>query len=105
MTNVLQHLGLQITNILVPPGLVLRGLVLPLLHLELTQLGGEVHQSYGDHLRLPLQTQSGAQTVVDEGPGHLNHLVQLGLVSLQTLGIPEDGGVGMIHLQVELYCL
>ena len=51
--------------------LVLLGLVLPVLHLELAQLGGQVHEGDRDHLRLPLEAQGGAETVVHEGPGHL----------------------------------
>ena len=62
----------------------------------------EVHQSYGHDLRLPLQAECRAKTVIHEGPGHLDHLMQLGVVSLQTLGVLQEGRVGMVHLQVEL---
>ena len=62
----------------------------------------QVHQSYGYNLRLPLETERRAEAVIDEGPGHLNHLVKLGLVALQTLGVLQQWGVGVVHLQVEL---
>ena len=35
---------------------------MPLLDLELGQLGGEVHDGDGDDLRLPQKTKCGAQT-------------------------------------------
>ena len=62
MTNILENIRLQVPDMLVPPVLVLRSPVLPVPHLELAQLGGEVHEGDGDHLGLPLQAQGSALT-------------------------------------------
>ena len=90
MTNILENICLKVPDVLVPPVLVLRRPVLPVPDLELAELGGQVHESDGDHLRLPLQAQGGAQTVIDKSPGHLNHLLQFRFVSFQTLCIFQN---------------
>ena len=80
--------------------LVLLSLVLPVLHLKLAQLGRQVHEGDRDHLQtkdsrmmrwthlwFPLEAQGGTEAVIDESPRHLDHLLQFGFVTLQTLGV------------------
>ena len=40
-----------------------------------------MHDCDGDDFGLPLQAERGAEAVVDKGPGHLDHFLQLVLVS------------------------
>ena len=51
-----------------------------------------------------LETERGAERVVDERPRHLNHLLQLRGVALvlQALGVLDQTAVRVVHLQVEL---
>ena len=98
MADVVQHVRLQVLDVLVPPVPVPVPPVVPVPDLELGQLGRQVHEGYGHDLGLPLQAQRGAEAVVDEGPRHLHHLLQLGLVALQALGVLDQGGVGVVNL-------
>jgi len=102
VADILQHLRLQILDILVPPVLVVWQSALPVLHLKLAELCCQVHQGYGYHLWFPLKAECCAQTVIYKCPGHLHHLLQLWLVTLQALGIFQKRGVGVINLQVKL---
>lgn len=105
MTNIFQDLGFKVSNIEVPPVPVLICFPLPVLHLKLTQLGSQVHQSNCNNLWFPLKAQGGAETVVHKCPRHLNHLLKLRLVSLQALCILKKGRVGMVYLEIEFDCL
>ena len=62
MTNFLEVGGLQIFNELIPPVVMVRLAIGPILDLELGQLDGQVHDSNRDDLGLPLETQRGAET-------------------------------------------
>ena len=55
--------------------------ICPVPDFELGQLDSQVHDGNCNDFRLPLKAQSGAQTVVDESPGHLHHFLQLLLVT------------------------
>ena len=55
MTDVLEDVDVEPLDVLVPPMLVPLLAVVPVLHLKLGQLGGEVHERHGDDLGLPLQ--------------------------------------------------
>ena len=50
---------------------------LPVLDLELAELDCQVHDGNGYDLRLPTEAQRGPETVVDEGPRHLDNLLKL----------------------------
>ena len=55
VTDVLEDVDVEPLDVLVPPVLVPLLAVVPVLHLKLGQLGGEVHERHGDDLWLPLQ--------------------------------------------------
>ena len=102
VADVLDHVNPQELDVLIPPVLVVRGLVVPVLEVELAELACQVHQGDGDDFRLPLEAESGAERVVDEGPAHLNHFLQLGAVPFEALGELDEGGVRVADLKIEL---
>ena len=46
-----------------------------------------------------LEAKCCAQGIINKGPAHLDHLLQLGLVPLQALGVADQRGVGVVHLK------
>ena len=74
------------------------------MYLKFGEFCGEVHERDCDDLRLPLEAERRAERVVDEGPRHLHHLLQLGRVALalQAFRVLDQAAVRVVHRQVEL---
>ena len=52
VADVLDHVDSEELDVLIPPVLVVRGLVVPVLEVELAKLASQVHQGDGDDFQL-----------------------------------------------------
>ena len=56
MANIVENVGIQVFDVLVPPMFMMRLPFRPVFDLEFVQLRRQVHQRYCNDLGLPLQT-------------------------------------------------
>lgn len=106
MADVFEDVKTQTLHKLVPPVLLeVVFLINPIGYFQLGKLTSQIHQSDGDNLGLPLQTQRRTIAIIDKCPRHLHHGPDLLLIALERLGILEQVAVRVIYLQIEFNCL